>query len=372
MAGASVAYELAAKRRVIVLERESAPGYHSTGRSAAQFLESYGNATVRSLTHASRSFFEQPPENFADHPLLNPRGALFVAREDQTTLLRQTLREVKLLIGSAREMPVDEAFRWVPVLRRDYMAAAFFEPDSMDMDVAAIHQGFLKNLRRRGGRVVTRAEVTSLTHSKGLWQAATSNEAFCAPVVVNAAGAWCDAVAGLADVRPLGLTPKRRTAITFDPPPNTDTSGWPLVIDVGESFYFKPEAGQILASPADETPVAACDAQPEELDIAITVDRLEKVTTLSVKRLNHRWAGLRTFSPDKTPVAGLDEEVPGFFWLAGQGGYGITTAPALARAAAAILTETALPDDLTRLGITRATLSPSRLRHQPQHMLVDR
>ncbi|NIR30398.1 MAG: FAD-binding oxidoreductase [Gammaproteobacteria bacterium] len=362
MAGASAGYELAGHGRVILLEREEAPGYHSTGRSAAQFLESYGNAAVRRLTHASRAFFEHPPGGFAEHALLTPRGALFVAREEQRETLEATLAEVQALVGTARELDAIQAIERVPVLRRDYVAAAFYEPDSMDMDVAAIHQGYLKGLRRRGGRVVTDAEVGRLSRVGQAWEVQTRNGRFSAPIVINAAGAWCDEIARLAGVPPLGLTPKRRTAITFDPPSGVDITRWPLVIDVDETFYFKPEAGRILASPADETPVAACDVQPEELDIAVTVDRLEKATTLSVRRIAHKWAGLRTFSPDKTPVVGMEEAAPGFVWLAGQGGYGITTAPALARATSALLVEGRLPEDLVSLGLTREALAPSRLR----------
>jgi len=364
MAGASAGYELAPRGRVILLEREDAPGYHSTGRSAAQFLESYGNAAVRRLTHASRAFFAHPPEGFAEHALLTPRGALFVARAEGRETLEATLTEVRALVGTAHPLGVDEAIARVPVLRRDYVAAAFYEPDSMDMDVAAIHQSYLKGLRRRGGRMVADAEIRRLSRVGPTWEGETRDGRFSAPIVINAAGAWCDEIARLAGVPPLGLTPKRRTAITFDPPPGLDASGWPLVIDVEETFYFKPETGRILASPADETPVAASDVQPEELDVALTVDRVERATTLSVPRIAHKWAGLRTSSPDKTPVVGMEETAPGFVWLAGQGGYGITTAPALARAAASLLLEGRLPEDLARLGLTREALGPSRFRRE--------
>lgn len=362
IAGASAGYELAAHGSVIVLEREPAPGYHSTGRSAAQFLESYGNATVRALTHASREFFQQPPDGFAEHPLLSLRGALFVASEGDVALLTRTLAEIQALVGSARQLSVSEAIERVPVLRGEHLAGAFYEPDSMDMDVAAIHQGFLRGLRRRGGQVVTQAETHEIQHIEGAWQVRTACDTYTSPCIVNAAGAWCDQVAQQAGVEPVGLTPKRRTAFTFDPPAGVEIGQWPLVMDVAEAFYFKPESGQILASPADETPVEPGDAQPEDLDVAITVDRLERATTLDIRRLNRRWAGLRTFCPDKTPVAGLDDAAPGFFWLAGQGGYGITTAPSLARAAAAVLTDSDFPPDLLALGVTAEGLSPARLR----------
>ncbi|MFQ5985122.1 MAG: NAD(P)/FAD-dependent oxidoreductase [Alphaproteobacteria bacterium] len=362
IAGASAAYELAADGRVVVLEREDAPGYHSTGRSAAQFLESYGNAVFRRLARASRPFFENPPQGFADGPLLTPRGSLYLAREDQLGVLAAALAEARALAPSVRGMDCSDATRLVPILRRDYLAAAMYEPDSMDMDVHAIHHGYLKGLTGRGGALITHAEVTRLSRLGDGWVAETPAGAFAASIVVNAAGAWCDEVATLAGVDPVGLTPKRRTAITFDGPAELNTGQWPLVIDVEEDFYFKPEAGRILASPADETPVPPCDVQPEELDIAVTVNRVEKATTLKVRRISHRWAGLRSFVADKSPVVGIDDRGEGFCWLAGQGGYGIMTAPAMARAAAGLITTGRLPSDLADLGLKAADLAPARLR----------
>jgi D-arginine dehydrogenase len=185
---------------------------------------------------------------------------------------------------------------------------------------------------------------------------------FEAPIVVNAAGAWCDVIAELAGARPCGLVPKRRTAFTFNPPEGMDISGWPATIDIDEQFYFKPEGGQILGSPADETPSPPCDAQPEELDVALGVDRIERATTLTVRRLESKRAGLRSFVADKTPVVGMDPEAGGFFWLAGQGGFGIQTSPALARAAAALITTGDLPGDLIERGLDKAMLAPARLR----------
>ena len=362
IAGASAAYELAASGRVIVLERESAPGYHTTGRSAALLTENYGNPIVRALTMASRRFFEQPPDGFTEHPLLAPRGALWVARDDQLAALDEATAEAQALVPSIQRIGVDEAVEISPALRRAYVASALHEPEAMDMDIHAIHNGFLKGLAARGGTRATDAEVTALSRDGGAWVAETRAGRFAAPVVVNAAGAWCDEVARLAGAAPVGLTPKRRTAITFDPPPGIDVAAWPLTIDIDEEFYFKPEAGRVLASPADETPSPPCDAQPEELDVALAVERLETATHLEVKRITHRWAGLRSFVADKTPVVGMDDEAEGFFWLAGQGGYGIMTSPAMARAAAGLITSGALPADLADLGLGEADLAPRRLR----------
>jgi D-arginine dehydrogenase len=212
----------------------------------------------------------------------------------------------------------------------------------------------------QGGRIVTDAEVTGLARDGSGWRIATRAGEFAAPIVVNAAGAWCDEVAKLAGIAPIRLVPKRRTAITFDPPPAESLHSWPSLIDADEQFYFKPDAGRILASPADETPMPPCDVQPDELDIAILVDRLEQATTLQVKRIASKWAGLRSFVADKTLVAGFDREAPGFFWLSGQGGYGIQTSPTMARVAAGLIEGRGLPAELVDLGVSEAALAPGR------------
>ncbi|MBM3517556.1 MAG: FAD-binding oxidoreductase [Alphaproteobacteria bacterium] len=361
IAGASVGYELATSGAVVVLERETMPGYHTTGRSAAIYTESYGNAIVRRLTVASRSFLIAPPAGFTEHPLLTPRGVLVFARPEDGERLAAALAEVRALVPSIHAIAPEEACRAVPALRRNCVGGAFLEPDAMDMDVHAIHSGYLRGLAARHGRVVTGAEVRGLTRVGGDWEVETGRGRFRAAVLVNAAGAWCDAVAELAQVTPVGLVPKRRTAITFDPPPGTAVRGWPFTVDVNETIYFRPEGGRLMASPADETPMPPCDVQPDELDVAITVDRLQQATTLDIRRVEHKWAGLRSFVADKTHVVGFEQKVPGFFWLAGQGGHGIQTAPAVARAAAALIRTGALPSDLDDAGLTAAALSPVRL-----------
>jgi D-arginine dehydrogenase len=362
IAGASAAYELAASGRVIVLERESQPGYHTTGRSAAQFLETYGNNVVRGLTRASRAFFFMPPEGFTEQHLLSARPALYIARKDQLESLARFEDGVRRLTPSVERLSAARTLEIVPVLKETYVASSVIEPEATDVDVHALHQGYLKGLRQRGGKVATNAEVTALSKSRGMWNAETSVGAFSAPVVVNAAGAWCDEVARQASVRPCGLVPKRRTAFTVDPPAGVDISAWPLTIDIDEQFYFKPESGLILLSPADETPSPPCDSRPEDIDVALAVDRLQTATTLTVPRIAHKWAGLRSFVADKTPVLGMDNEAGGFFWLAGQGGYGIQTAPAMARAAAALITSGALPEDFAEQDLRESDLAPRRLR----------
>lgn len=362
MAGASAGYFLAADgAEVVLLEREERPGYHSTGRSAAVYTQAYGNAAVRALTIGGKPFFDAPPDGFASHPILTPRGAMFVGRADQVGALERTAAEARALVPSVRTLDAGEARRVVPSLRADYVAGAVLEPEAMDIDVDALHQGFLRGLRSAGGTVVTDAEVLGLERAAGVWTVTTRAGAFSAPIVIDAAGAWCDEIGRMAGCRPIGLVPKRRTAILFDPPPGTDIARWPLTIDVDETFYFKPDAGKILASPADETPMEPCDVQPDELDIAIAVDRIQQAADLPVRRIEHRWAGLRSFVADKTPIAGFDPAHEGFFWLAGQGGYGIQTAPSLGRVAAALVRGRAMPPDLVALGLSEAVLSPARL-----------
>jgi D-arginine dehydrogenase len=361
-AGASAAYELAAHGTVALLEREDMPGYHSTGRSAALFTATYGNAVIRGLTVGSRAFFDSPPDGFTEHPLLTPRGAIFIGREDQRRALDDGFADSKALTPSVELLDQKDVLARVPVLDPGYVAGGVHEPECMDMDVHAIHQGFLKLGRERGVALSTNAEATSLSHDAGTWQVTTPTGVFSAPVVINAAGAWADEVAELAGLAPLGLVPKRRTAMTFRAPEGTDPGPWPAVIDIEEEFYFKPDAGLVLGSPADETPSPPCDAQPEELDIARAIDRIERATTMKITRIEHKWAGLRTFAPDKSLVAGFEPGADGFFWLAGQGGYGIMTSPAMSRIAASLARGGDMPADLAALGVHAQALSPTRFR----------
>jgi D-arginine dehydrogenase len=360
IAGASAGYELAAEGRVVVLEREHAPGYHSTGRSAALYLETYGEPVIRALTIASRPFFISPPASLVEYPVFQPRGVLWIGTTEQLRELEEAYSTFRRQVKTIRRVSAKEARTLCPVLRKDYVAGGVLEPDAMDLDVDAIHQVFLRGLRARGGEVRVNAEVTAVARKDGGWVAETPDGAYAAPVLVNAAGAWCDVVARLAGLQPLGLRPLRRTAFTIDPPSGSDITRWPAVADVEEAFYFKPEASRLLASPADETPVAPCDARPEDLDVAVAVERLERATTLEVRRVTRRWAGLRTFAPDRVPVVGMDPEGEGFFWLAGQGGYGIMTAPAMARLSLALITGRGVPEDLAALGVSEEEVSPAR------------
>jgi D-arginine dehydrogenase len=360
MAGCSVAYFLSEHARVLVLERESQPGYHTTGRSAASYTTVYGNAVIRGLTIAGRPFYEAPPPGFADSSLLTPLGALFFADGDhleQLDALVEDVRDPSRLI----RITGDEVRERVPVLGSQVVGGAY-EVTARGIDVHALHQGFIRGLCANGGTLCTEAEVHGLASTNGKWTVETSRNFVQAPVVINASGAWGDEVAGLAGVCKLGLQPLRRTALTFRPKDGIDFTNWPITVEIAEDFYFKPESGLLMLSPADEIPSDPCDAQPEEMDVAVAIARIESATTLRVGRVAHKWAGLRTFTRDRTPVAGFDPDAPGFFWLVGQGGYGIQTAPGLGQAAAALARDAPLPSVLTDAGVTNADLSPDRLR----------
>lgn len=360
IAGAGAAYELSKTASVILLERERTCGYHSTGRSAASFTENYGTGLIRRLALGSRPFLAAPPAGFCEHPLLTPRGMVTIAREDQLDLLDFELDRARALVPTIAPITIDEALARVPVLRRDYLAGAIIEPHSMDIDVDGLHSGFLRGARAAGARIVGEAGVQSMVREGGRWQLATPQGRFSAPIVINAAGAWADELAAMAGIDRLGLQPLRRTAFNIPAPDGPSIADWPLINDVGGEFYFKVAGGLLMVSPGDATPSPPMDAWADDMDVAIGAERLERATHIAVRRVTHSWAGLRTFAPDGSPVAGFDETAEGFFWLAGQGGYGIKTASALSRIAAALVAGRELPDDLLRLGITAAELSPQR------------
>lgn len=358
--GASVAYELARSGRVCVLERESAPGFHATGRSAALFAPSYGGAEMRGFTRASKAFFEGPPDGFADQPLLRDRGCLYIARDDQRVRLRRMIEQIRRSGGGVTLISADEAMRRVPLLRPGYVASAALDSEAMDIDVNGLHRGYLRAARTAGAVLRTDVAPVGARFENGYWRLDLGDDVLCTRVVINAAGAWADEVATLFGARPVGLQPLRRTAVLVDPPADIDVRQWPTVMDVDEQFYFKPDAGKLLLSPADETPDRPSDAQPNEIDIAIGVDRVQSALCLEVRKVNHSWAGLRTFAPDRVPVVGFDPVLPGFFWSVGQGGYGIQSAPALARAISALARHQAFPDDIIAEGLVAETLSPRR------------
>jgi len=361
ISGAAAAYELAPHGKVVVLEAESAPGYHSTGRSAALYTKNFGSPTVRAFNRTSLPFLSAPPPGFADHPLLSPRGALTIGKADQHSLIEKHVA-LGAADGSIVALSQAEALQRAPHLKPETVAFAAYEAGVMDMDVAAIHQGFLKGLKARGGAVACDAGVTALKRRNGGWHADTLAGAFVAPVVVNAAGAWADKVAAMAAAKPVGLVPKRRTAIIVELPNGTDTRNWPAVDEVGYGCYCKPEAGRVMASPADATPVEPCDVQPEDLDVAIIADWLERNTLIPVRRIARKWAGLRCFVADDGPVCGFDDQADGFFWLCGQGGCGVMMSASLGRATASLITRGELPEDIATAGMTTLDIGPERTR----------
>jgi D-arginine dehydrogenase len=361
IAGASIAHWLAPHARVVVLEREDQPAYHSTGRSAALFMESYGPAQVRALTRASRAFFEQPPPGFVDHPILTPRGELFVATLGQERQLEEHWDIAGEHSVLAERLDAALTRSMVPVLRQEQVIGSVYEPDGCDMDVNSLHQGYLRAMRRSGGKLVCNAEVIRIERGSTGWLVHTREETYAAAVVVNAAGAWADGVARLAGVTPIGLEPRRRSAFIFSPPEGVESAAWPAVIGANEDWYFKPEAGMLLGSPANADPVQPQDVQAEELDIALAIDRIESVSTLTIRRPARVWAGLRSFVADGGLVGGFDPRAAGFFWVAAQGGYGIQTSAAMGEACAALARGQPIPARLADFGIDAAMLSPSRL-----------
>ena len=340
IAGASLAYFAAPHARVLLLEAEDAPGYHTTGRSAAFWVASYGGPGVLPLTLASRPFFDAAPPGFTDVPLLTPRGALHLASPDDPGALERLAADFAATAVAFERLGTAALAARYPLLRPAWRQAALYEPDCYDIDVAALHAGFLSGARRAGAVVACRAGVGALTRDgQGMdarWRIATRAGEFHAAVVVNAAGAWADAVGALAGAQPLGLRPLRRTMAVVATAPATDPA-LPVILDAAGSFYFKPDAGRYWVSPHDEIADTARDAAPEELDIALAVARFEAAVTPRVTRVERSWAGLRTFAPDRLPVYGFDANVPGLFWCAGQGGFGIQTAPAAGAMAAALV-----------------------------------
>lgn len=361
MAGASVAYFLAPHARVVVLEREQHAGVHSTGRSAALFSETYGSAQVRALSRATRPFLERPPEGFAQHPILSARGTVIIGNSEQADAVQAMYEEMAPLGDGVRMVDGAWLRNRVPVLRPEAAEIGLFEPGSADIDVNELHQGFLRALRARGGKLRVNVAIRSIERGPGHWFVDAGDESFRAPLLVNAAGAWVDEVAALAGIAPIGIQPRRRSAFLFQPPSDVDTTHWPFVMDVEETFYFKPDAGLLMGCPANADPVSPHDVQPEELDIAMGIHRIEEATTMTIRRPTRTWAGLRSFVADGDLVGGFAPGSNDFFWVAAQGGYGIQTSAAMGEACANLILGRALPEPLLDAGITADMLDPRRL-----------
>lgn len=363
IAGVSFAAALSPHARVVLAEREDAPGYHATGRSAALYTEAYGNAAIRALTSASRAFYDNPPSELFAHALLRRRGCLYLAAPERTDALDRLAAEVGTRGLELLPIDADGARSWVPLLKPHAAGGGLLEASAADIDVDLLLQGYLRAARQAGAQIMLTHGVKTISRMPDGWQVTFANgTTTMAAKLVNATGAWADEIARLAGLMPIGIQPRRRTAVLLDPPRGVDINDWPAVIDADEQWYFKPDAGRILGSPADETPSDPCDAQPDEMDIAICIDRLQGVLDLPVRRVARAWAGLRSFAADRSPVVGYDPTSPDFFWLAGQGGYGVQTAPALSRTAAALALGNSLPADIEAFGVRASDLSPGRLR----------
>lgn len=340
IAGMGAAARLAPHAKVILLEMEDAPGRHSTGRSAAIFIRNYGNRTLRALNAASEPVLKEP-EGISEESLLTPRGELLIATEDELASFDSYLDGAE---GMER-ISAEDAVDLFPLLRPEPIAAAAIERDAQDIDVDRLLQGFARIARRNGAKIVTDAPVSALTRSGTTWTAETPAGTFETPVIINAAGAWADAVAGLAGASKVGLVPMRRSAAILPVPDGLDVTRWPLVASASEAWYAKPDAGKLMVSPADEDPVEPHDAWPDDIVLAEGLYRFEQAVTMPVTRVERSWAGLRSFVADRTPVVGFASDMPGFFWLAGQGGYGVQTAPALSQLTADLCLGRASPLD---------------------------
>lgn len=343
---------------MVVLEAEEQIGYHSSGRSATMLHYALGNPLVRALTLASRPFFDQPPSGFTDAPLGHRMPVLIHAREEEVAALHE-LGAAIAPFATLERVGEREMRELCPVLKvgDGGSVAGLVDRNGLRLDPHALLQGYARMLRDRGGEIVTGARITAIRRADGAWQIETDRGGrFEAPIVVNAAGAWADKVGEMAGVRPIGLQPKRRTIITFDAPPGGDISGWPFAKTVHDELYFAPESGRLFASPMDEVPSDPTDAQPDDYEIALAAHRMEERTTVKVERIHSRWAGLRSFAPDRYPVAGFAADAGGFFWLAGQGGFGLQTSPMMAEAAKSLILGTPWP----LATVTAEELSPER------------
>jgi len=364
IAGASLAWRLArAGRPVVLIEREPQPGMHSTGRSAAMFMESYGPPGVRALTRASRDFYQHPPAGFAEAPLLSPRHALFVATAGQQAALARMQADLAASGTTMTLLNSELLAQAAPALKPDLFQNALLDEQGYDMDVHALLQGFLRGARQAGARLLTGVQPLRAAHDGQRWRVALSDgNELVAHTVVNAAGAWADELAALFGAVPIGLQPRRRSAFTFRVPEGVDLARWPMVADVDEAWYFKPDAGQLLGSPANADPVPPHDVQPEEFDIALGIHLIQEATNLRIERPTATWAGLRSFVADGDLVIGFDDACPGFFWLAAQGGYGIQSAAGASLLAASLIAGQPLPAELAAHGVEPRVVSPLRLR----------
>jgi D-arginine dehydrogenase len=359
--GAAAACELAKHGTVVLAERETQLAYHTTGRSAAISMESYGNSAIRALTVWSTPILKNDNFEFSDHPVWAPRGALILADTNTEAKLDQRIGHVQALVPSARKVDQYEILSLAPYLRNDRWTAGIYEPNAFDLDVHAIHSSYVRGLTSRNGRILRRKELLKANYANGGWTAHFQDGTVLrCQCLVNAAGAWADDVAGRSGVATCGVLPLRRTVVLVDPGAQIPHS--PYVGTVDEQIFIKPDTTGMMISPCDEALSEPCDTAPEEIDIAIAIDRFLEGTAFTHTRIVAKWAGLRTFLPDRTPVIGADPTNPNFVWFAAVGGYGIQTAPAMARLCAAAALHEDFPADICGNAFTASDLSPDRCR----------
>lgn len=350
IAGVSAAAFLAASGScaVTLVEQEATLAHHTTGRSAAQFVENLGAGPIRPLTAASRDFYYNPPEGFADAALLTPQPVLMVGEPGQNEVFEEILAEGQHMEIPTEEISVQQAAALFPLLRADAIERAFIEHSAFNIDVSATHQVFVRMLRHFGGSVAVSTRVDAATRDGGGWQIETTDSVLRADVLVNASGAWGDVVAQRAEIAPVGLRPLRRTAFMVKSPLAIESAEWPMLINVNHDWYVKPDGPQFLCSPADETPSEPCDAKPMEIDVAGAIEAINNATTLNIRSVTSQWAGLRTFSPDNSMVIGPEPGQTNFIWCVGQGGTGIQTSPAAGRLVADLVTSGRPSEQLTQ------------------------
>jgi len=355
IAGLSCAAAIGSNTSVVLLEAEPTLGYHATGRSAALYTECYGSEVIRRLAQASKHYYTH------DHPELGKQcGLIFPARKGDEEALDNLEADYTPLVPSFTRISATEVEEACPILPASQFAGGMLEPGALDLDVDGLQTSFVRTARANGVSFNQGAAVSSITRANGLWVLETANGRVVCETLVNAAGAWGDVVADLAGVTPLGLSALARSVFTFDP--GLDPSGWPMIVDAREQWYVKAEGPHLLGSAASELPGEPRDARPDELDIALGIEKLNDATALEIRSVKNTWAGLRTFTYDRVPAVGRDDAEPTFFWLVGQGGYGIKTSPALGRVAAGLLDHGGIPEDISAFGVKRSDLDPRRLR----------
>ena len=359
IAGASLAHQLSSDQTspqsIILLEAESQPGYHATGRSAAVYLPTYGPPAILGLTRASGDFFHNPPKGFCDHEILSPRATMMIAKQDDDEAINEALD------AGMKEITTAQATDKTPAINTEIYTRFLLDEDTYDIDVDMLLAARLKHFKANGGQFHPNAQVTAISFQNDLWTLTTKQHQFTAPIIINAAGAWVDEIAALAGLEKLGIQPKRRSAALIDVSSKWDVSDWPFIVAAGDTFYFRPIGKKLMISPADQTPVDPHDAWADDMALAHAMEDFQQATGFEVTHLEHTWAGLRTFARDGLPVIGFDPRAKGFFWLAGQGGYGIETSPAISRFASALINQKDIPADIKAFGINNAMLLPDRL-----------